>query len=556
MIRGPRPFEPKRLRRALEANARVLLAVAVVALFAGAALARVVVPDEIVARAHARIARDPHLIVSRARADEVLAEAQRRSGYPGPVSALRERIDIGFRAPDALSVTVRTPGDEALARRLVDALVALYVERADALAEAGSSSTRGSFSAERAKREAELKAARTALDAALTDEGYPDLAVALGQARVRLDELVRAAEQMSTQAAAAQAKLTVANDAAREPRASPPAELAEAQRALSRLLVQHGSADHPDVRAAEQRLSRLQRTSEVARTASKQQQEAQALEARAARARQQVTEQRAELERLQRVSRRAAPLVARHEAALAALREHEALLALPRVGRSEVTSPAQVELRDRRALRVFASVLAPLVALCALLGLFLARELRAFRICAPSELAYWLDVPVLATSAWPRHNEALETLVDELADPALAARGIVLILPLTEVERPLATTLAAKLNARAQRQYRSTTGSRVTIAQPWIGEFASSRIRRAAEAADRVLWVVAADVHGGAELRGSRSLVGRREGVAAVLVDAEPSFGPRIGSAGDFWNSRAPEHTSVLQAPTASAAGR
>ena len=54
----PRAFELQRLSRLLRANARVLVAVFVLALFCGAALARLSLPNEVHARGTARIVRD------------------------------------------------------------------------------------------------------------------------------------------------------------------------------------------------------------------------------------------------------------------------------------------------------------------------------------------------------------------------------------------------------------------------------------------------------------------------------------------------------------------
>ncbi|MEY4513679.1 MAG: hypothetical protein RLZZ450_5801, partial [Pseudomonadota bacterium] len=109
-------------------------------------------------------------------------------------------------------------------------------------------------------------------------------------------------------------------------------------------------------------------------------------------------------------------------------------------------------------------------------------------------------------------------------------------------------TLAAQLNARAQRHYRSLTGSRVTIAQNWQGELDSSRIKRAADVADRVLWVVAADAHRGEVLLRRRDVVTRTDRVAAVLVDAEPGLARTVGDSARFWVGRPRE---VAKAPSA-----
>ena len=196
---------------------------------------------------------------------------------------------------------------------------------------------------------------------------------------------------------------------------------------------------------------------------------------------------------------------------------------------------AELTLLQPRGLRLLVSVLAPTIALLALALFFALRELPGLRIREATELSHWLSVPVLTSSAWPGRADALEALVDALADPALDALGTTLLLPLSELDRPLAATLVAQLNARAQRHFRSPTSSRITIAQDWQGELDSSRIRRASQVADRVLWVVAADVHNGSTLEARRSLVAPTGRVAAILVDDDSGSTRSVGSAESFW---------------------
>jgi len=507
----------------------------------------VVLPNELHARATALIVRDPHLVVSAARSDALLGQALERASQPGSPAELRTRVELAFRAPDQLHVQLRTERDERSARALANAMVELVVEHANASIDQRSADRARAPALAQARTEHER--IRGVLNAALTREGYPDLAGALAAARTRLELLERAADEATTRISNLPGKLVPPQGEGREqaPRPTQP-ELAAAQRSLSLLLAEHGQG-HPRVQAARERLERLQGQSfESSSSAPRQRSASDALEAEARSLALRTAQQRAELAQLQQVSARIAPLVASEEHARARLHELEAEAHGPEVVRSSVLSRAELRVVDRRALRVISSLLTGLVALLSLAAFFALGALRGFRVCAPTELAYWLGVPVLASSVWPRRPEALESLVDELADPALDARGVVLVLPLTEAERPLAATLCVQLNARAQRHYRSTTGSRVTIAQPWLGELGSSRIKRAAEAADRVLWVVAADAHRGSQLRHCRALVGRHEGVAAVLVDSEPTLAPRVGNAGAFWGSHAPAQVGRVQA--------
>lgn len=555
MNTSPRAFEPQRLLQTVRANARVLFVVTLLALFAGTAIARLAIPDRLVARAEARIARDPHLAVARVRSDELLSAAIARAEQDGSVVALRDQLRVEFTPPDRLRVVVHArEHDEAAARRVASALIELSVERANAATEDERSERARARTETQAREQAELERAQRALRERLASEGYPNLPEQLADARARAEHSDREAEAAAAEASAGQGSAAAVESVRRAPGSQRArAELADAQRALSLSLAQHGP-DHPEVAAARQRLERLQgQTVELSNAALKERLASHAQASRARKLAQQAAQEHAELARLQQLRAALDPLFAAELAASERVRA----LALPArdlPALASVVSRADVQLHGRGGLRVLASLLAPLVALISLLGLYTARELTGFRVCAPSELAYWLRLPVLASSPWPRRADALETLVDELADPALATRGVALILPFSELERPLAATLAVQLNARAQRQYRSTTGSRVTIAQSWIGELGSSRIQRAAAAADRVLWVVAADAHRGSALRAGGAVVARSPGVAAILVDAEPALGARSGDAKAFWSARANER-ETSRAPIATASG-
>lgn len=526
---------------------------AFVALFAGAAIARFAIPNELIASGALRVGRNAHLAVREVRAPDLWEEARTRAGVELPAHELRERLRVQFRAPDRVQLELRV-GDqgERLARGMLDAVLTGYVARATAERD----SVRR---AEEQRRESEartlrqaLASARAKLGAEQARSGFPDLARALAEARARLASSEDEAQQLAARIAEAQGKQEVAESVRREPEAQAASgQLADAQRALSRLLAQYGDRKHPEVVAAEQRLAQLQaNTVQVTNTALRQRLEAQTLAARAREQAERVAIVRSELARIEALRAALAPLFEAEQRAADALARHEATMLTPHPESVSISERASVRRENRMGVRTLASLLVPVITLLSLFALVLLRELRSFRVCAPTELAYWLRAPVLASSAWPRNHEALEGLVDELASPALVARGIVLVLPLTELERPLAATLAAQLNSRAQRQYRSSTGSRVTIAQPWLGELGGARAKRAAAAADRVLWVVAADSHGGREVRQCASLLDRRDRIAAVLVDAEPTFRPAIGSAREFWTARPGEGT-VLGAQTA-----
>ncbi|HEX5659909.1 MAG TPA: hypothetical protein VFX59_22090 [Polyangiales bacterium] len=507
----PRAYEPHRLLDAIRGQSRVLIGVALVALFGGAAVARWLVPDLWLGRASARIGYEPHAVLSRGNEAQLLAAAAAHAG--SSEAELRKQLRVSFGGRDRLTVEVR--GAEAeRTRKLVQEIAGGYVTLANARAES-------LHAGQRAARSAELARARGARDQAqLALQRAMPAAQAADEARLR--------EQLAELDAALQAAML-----APPARPGPRSDAAEAQRQLSRMLA-NGAGDE-EVAAVRAKIARAQRAGQSAPPPLR------PLQTR-------IEGKRAELARLEQATTSLLPL---RQTLQAAEDEVSALAARvdaePSSTHSALDGPLVVEPHSRRGTRVLASLLAPVIAVLLLVGVLVLRELTDLRVCEATEVAHWLAVPVLTSSAWPRRSEALESLVDALADPALESLGTTLILPLSEIERPLAGTLTAQLNARAQRQYRSRTGSRVTIAQEWHGELDSSRIERAAHAADRVLWVVAADTHRGDALAARRALVRRKEGVAAVLVDAEPALVRTVGLAREFWKARTqlPEPVAV-----------
>jgi hypothetical protein len=509
----PRAYEPHRLVEAIRGQTRVLIGVALVALFGGAAVARWVVPDLWLGRASARIGYEPHAVLSRANEAQLFAAAAAHAGTNE--AELRKQVKVTFGGRDRLTVEVRG-ADAERTRQLVQELASGYVTLANARAEA-------LHAGQRAARSAELSHARSARDQA-------QLALQRAMPIEHAEDEARLRAQLTELDAALQAATLAPT------RPAPKIDAAEAQRQLSRMLA-NGAGDE-EVATIRAKIARAQRGGQSTPPALK------ALQSR-------IDTKRAELEKLTAASSELLPLREQLQAAEDQVSRLTARIdAEPSSTHSALEGSAVVEPQSRRATRVLSSLLAPVIAVLLLIGVLVLRELTDLCVCEATEVAHWLAVPVLTSSAWPRRNDALESLVDALADPALESLGTTLILPLSELERPLAGTLTAQLNARAQRQYRSRTGSRVTIAQEWQGELDSSRIERAAQAADRVLWVVAADTHRGEALAARRVLVRRKGGVAAVLVDAEPVLVRSVGLAREFWRSRTqlPEPVAPLEA--------
>ena len=69
------------------------------------------------------------------------------------------------------------------------------------------------------------------------------------------------------------------------------------------------------------------------------------------------------------------------------------------------------------------------------------RDLNGLRLIAPTEIAWWGEGPVVATSSWPRNSEAFEDLLADLEALMGEKRGELLLVGATEVERQLAEML-------------------------------------------------------------------------------------------------------------------
>jgi uncharacterized protein involved in exopolysaccharide biosynthesis len=545
----PTPFERRRIWRAVRAQRGLVLAVVLLGLFGGALVSRLSVPLDHVARAEAHLLSADLGTTRRVLDDEVLGAARTMGQFEAPVAELRGRVDAVLSGASDVVVTAHASDAEG-AIQLADAVVAAFVGRESARAQRAQEQARADLDGELARARHELAAATRARSEALAVHGGADPELDLARASQRLRELetqIAEARGRATEAQARGAVFTAQGNGARSQKAA--VELGEAQRQLSVLLAQHDDT-HPEVVALRARIKRLQTRAVLPTShAVGNRAEARAQAARASALETEQTALAARIERLEHAAQALSPLSEARERAHARVVAVEARRAAFDGRRStvaEVAARAQAVSVDRRLLRAVVATLTPLVALLLVLGVIVLNEVRGFRVCAATELAHWLGAPVVAVSAWPEHDLALEPLVDTLFDAAVDAPGVTLVVPLSESERPLAHTLAAQINGRAQRHFRSATGARITLAQAWEGELSGTRLKRAAEVADRVLWVVAADHHAGDDIAQRRELLGRSAGVAAVLVEARPRGLPRsVGDTKGYWATRS-EHVSGL----------
>ncbi len=561
----PRPFERKRISEALRSQLKLLLAVGLLGLFGGALVARFAVKLDYAARSLVQVLPAMPAVAEGqadgasltewmpwAASDRVLTTARTLARASEPVDSLRSRIELTPWGKTRLAITAHA-GTSQQATALSDAFSAAFVADFQRRSAQQQDEVAAGLRRELTVAQAERARAEGELSRVLIGEGVTDIDLTLGQARARLTEIEEAIVGARVRASAAQAHGNVLQQASLSPTAPSSGQaLVAAQRALSTLLAQH-DVDHPQVQALRNRMRRLQsRAVPKGAVAMGSRADARAEHARANQLEREAILQRDLIVRLSAVAQRLAPLLSARDVARARAVSIEQASSAARAhpGSAEVLAHASIVDVSNRAARAVAALFAPLLALLLAMSMIIVHEVRDFRVCATTELAHWLNVPVVGRSQWPGRADKLEALIDELAESALDASGTTLVLPLTELERPLALSIASQLNGRAQRQFRTLTGARVTIAQAWEGEGAGPGVKRAAEVADRVLWVVSADTYTGSEIARRREVIMRQQGVAAVLLDAEAhGVTARIGDQDSFWRSRSDSDEAARSVP-------
>jgi hypothetical protein len=445
------------------------------------------------------------------------------------------RLDApGREAP--ISLSARAPTAER-ALELVRDAGERFIREADArFAGERAASYRMRDEAQRA-----VEHARVTLAAALAGEGVANLGAESGALEEQIRERERDRSLVLGEATEAGGRTDVLRAAALgSPGGQSSEELVAAQRALSIALAQE-SRDDAAIATLRQRIQRLMaRTAAPLSASVSQRAQARAHKLHVAQLDAELQDLRQKRAALMAVRARYADLLAREQQAEQQLTRAEAnATTFDRVdARVRQAEKPRITRTEGRALRTAVAVVTPALVLFLSIVLVLLSEVRDLRVMSSRELAYWMRVPVIATSRWPADPARLEALIDELAEAGLEAPGTTLVLASDEHERPLAVAIATLLNARAQRHYRSATGARVTIAQAWKGDLAGAHLRRAAAVADRVLWVVSSGSYRGPALRVRRGDVPRAEGVAALLVDVPQRHMPsQIGDVAAFWAS-------------------
>jgi uncharacterized protein involved in exopolysaccharide biosynthesis len=189
----------------------------------------------------------------------------------------------------------------------------------------------------------------------------------------------------------------------------------------------------------------------------------------------------------------------------------------------------------RRPIIAASPVLGALIALMVLL----VRGLRGGKAFTGSEVAFWLNAPVLACTDWPAKKGSLGPLVDDVREALTDTNGTTLIVGLNEAGRATARELAAKLSkkggaSQSETKKRSTSGLEV---RAWDAAATGPALRRAARGVDRVLVVVESGAHVVTELRTVRERLGGIDAIACVVIGMGASLADRpdrVGSPARF----------------------
>lgn len=260
--------------------------------------------------------------------------------------------------------------------------------------------------------------------------------------------------------------------------------------------------------------------------------------------------------------------------------------------RFRVVTPAVPPPKPDEVVKAKTAVLFPVGAIMLTVLGMVAYSLRGLRVHTAREAAFWANTPVVASSTWPRDQENMAALVDELSDAAPRALGTTLVVAARPNEVPLAREVAYWLGSMTQVRQKALIGADagpsgrvvpshapdeqpvielgpgaeptpsagptsigstalvrsdvldprdtgpVTLAQAWDGPTHGPALRRAARHADRVLVVVASATMSVADLAQLRTRLGRGEGIGLLLVGLDPALErlpDRVGEVDAFW---------------------
>jgi uncharacterized protein involved in exopolysaccharide biosynthesis len=197
--------------------------------------------------------------------------------------------------------------------------------------------------------------------------------------------------------------------------------------------------------------------------------------------------------------------------------------------------------RPSKSLRRVVIAASPMLGAFVALLILLVRALRGGRVMTPSEVAFWVGAPVIASSDWPAKKGSFAALVEDVRESLHRTTGSTLIVGLSDGTQVMARELAAKLKKKSSQnetKKRSDSGHDV---RAWDGAPTGPALRRAARAVDRVIVVVESGAHTMLALRATNEQLGTPAPLACVVVNLSSMFADRadrVGSAERFERGR------------------
>ncbi|MDH5675451.1 MAG: hypothetical protein OEZ06_25235 [Myxococcales bacterium] len=544
----------------------------------------------------------------------LIEEVRKQLDLPGPTSRLADGIDVWFDRRSSL-VTVEASGRTAEeAARVADTLVSVFLQHQRTLEQTRASEIVAALQQDLTSARSAASAAQTDYDAFRGSHGVVDPIAEAGNAletvnRLKFQRATAAAEATALEAQVAQLSDVVkrqpktrvqsasSSDSAAQPLAQARAELSAAQERLS--------PKHPKVLALQAQIRALQEqaaagTTVVKSTVTAPDPEFDSMRAMLSTAR---AEKAAAAERgksYEQTLAAAEETLARLSSIEAKARVHVAEIerANKRVDdiNSQMTRSREAVRAPTPEFRVLTPAVVPefpekskrrlVLAGFIFLGLFgslfylVVRPLRDGCIHTAREAAFWANLPVVASTSWPRREEIFYPFLDELSDDALRTAGTTLIfgpgdretrlaidlaqgltpLPTTGAAAPSASIATATLEPGAMsapaietdappterhREPRAESTALVVRNRgaptffAWRGAQQGPALRRAARIADRVVIVVASGQASISLMTGLRSRLGRERGMALILVDVSEDLldlPDRVGTGDDFWH--------------------
>jgi uncharacterized protein involved in exopolysaccharide biosynthesis len=213
----------------------------------------------------------------------------------------------------------------------------------------------------------------------------------------------------------------------------------------------------------------------------------------------------------------------------------------PSTGLEMVSKPTPPVFAESSNKSVVAAAIAMLVFLSALVFVII-RELRGLKAHTASEVAFWTQVPVVASSLWPAKPEALDDVVRDLCASWQERTGKLLVVPLGESETQSAAALAREMLATTVQEdndFAPSLDDASSLVSLWERKTDGAAFRRTVREANWVLVTIRSGAHSIPRLSSLPTQLGRIDGVGIVVVGLDPNLegcADRAGPVDDFWS--------------------